>query len=184
MEIIKSPIENLLVLKPFVRTDSRGFFFESYNKATFQQLGINLEFLQDNQSCSTRGVLRGLHFQKPPFAQTKLVQVLQGEILDIAVDLRCQSATYGQSFSIRLSGENKNQLLIPKGFAHGFVVLSETAHVFYKCDQFYNPSHDSGIRYDDPDLAIDWILPVDELIISEKDQRQLSFREYRQHPLF
>jgi dTDP-4-dehydrorhamnose 3,5-epimerase len=184
MQITTTPIEGVLVLQPTIWNDARGFFFEAYNKATFTRLGIHMEFVQDNQSYSGRGVLRGLHFQRPPFAQTKLIQVLQGEILDVAVDLRHESATFGQSFSIRLTAQQKNQLLVPKGFAHGFVVLSETAHVLYKCDQFYSQPHDSGIRYDDPDLAIEWPLPADELIISEKDQRLPSFREYRQHPVF
>jgi dTDP-4-dehydrorhamnose 3,5-epimerase len=184
MEIIRTKFEGMQVLQPHVLYDSRGFFFESYNKATFHRLGIDADFVQDNQSLSSRGVLRGLHFQRPPFAQTKLVQVLRGEILDVAVDLRHGSVTFGQSYSVRLSDKNKLQLLIPKGFAHGFVVLSEDAHVLYKCDQFYSQPHDSGIRYDDPDLAINWELPETQRITSAKDQRLQSFRDYRQQPDF
>lgn len=184
MHVIKTPIEDLLVLEPKVWKDTRGFFFESFNRSTLHALGIDYSFVQDNQSFSTKGVLRGLHFQRHPFAQTKLVQVLQGEILDVAVDLRLEKPTFGQHYAIRLSSENKKQLLIPQGFAHGFVVLSATAHVFYKCDQFYSQPHDGGLRFDDPDLAINWGLPPGELIISEKDQRQPSFQDYRKNPFF
>ncbi len=184
MQVIKTPIEDLLVLEPKVWKDTRGFFFECYNRASLKQLGINIDFLQDNQSMSTKGVLRGLHFQRPPFAQTKLIQVLQGEILDIVVDLRHTKPSFGHHFAVRLSSAEKRQLLIPAGFAHGFLVLSETAHVHYKCDQVYSPAHESGIRFDDPELAIAWALPPSELIISEKDQRQPSFQDYRKNPFF
>jgi dTDP-4-dehydrorhamnose 3,5-epimerase len=184
MQVIETPMKDLLVLEPRVWNDARGFFFESYNQDTLQKLGIHYAFVQDNQSFSTRGVLRGLHFQRRPYAQTKLVQTLQGEILDVAVDLRHESSTYGQHYAIHLSSENKKQLLIPQGFAHGFLVLSETAHVLYKCDQFYSQPHDGGIRYDDPDFNIQWELPSDQLIISDKDLRQPSFQDYRAKPLF
>lgn len=162
-------IQDLVILEPTVFKDERGFFFESYNKAKLESLGITIDFVQDNQSFSKRGTLRGLHYQNPPFAQTKLVRVLQGEILDVAVDLRKDSPTYGKHFTILLSSENKKQLLVPQGFAHGFSVLSETAEVLYKCDQYYNKASEGGIRYDDPFLNIDWGMDLKEAIVSEKD---------------
>jgi len=184
MNSVQTPLDGVVILEPKVWGDSRGFFFESYNRQTFQKAGIDTVFVQDNQSVSSRGVLRGLHFQRPPFAQSKLVQVLRGEILDVAVDLRKHSPTFGKSFSILLSAENKKQLFIPQGFAHGFLVTTETAHVMYKCDQFYSPQHDSGIHFGDPDLGIAWGAGADERIISEKDQRLPSFRHYVQNPVF
>ena len=162
-------IQDLVVLTPDVFEDARGYFFEGYNKNKMRSLGIDIEFVQDNQSFSQRGTLRGLHYQNPPYAQTKLVRVLQGEIMDVAVDLRKDSPTYGQHFAIRLSAENKKQLLVPQGFAHGFSVLSETAVVLYKCDQFYNKASEGGIRFDDPTLNIDWGMDLKEAIVSEKD---------------
>lgn len=162
-------IADLVVLSPNVYEDTRGYFFESYNKVNLEQYGIKINFVQDNQSFSKKGTLRGLHYQNPPFAQTKLVRVLQGEIIDVAVDLRKDSPTYGKHFSIALSAENKKQLLIPQGFAHGFSVISETAVVLYKCDQFYNKESEGGIRFDDPALGIDWGMDLNSAIVSEKD---------------
>ena len=162
-------IEGLLIFEPKVFEDSRGYFFESYNESIFQQQGINIKWVQDNQSSSTYGVIRGLHYQLNPHAQTKLIRVLHGTILDVAVDIRKGSPTYGKSFSIELSGNNNKQLFIPKGFAHGFSVLSEKAVVMYKCDAFYNKESEGGIIYNDPSLNIDWKIPADKAIISEKD---------------
>jgi dTDP-4-dehydrorhamnose 3,5-epimerase len=175
MNVETTFIQDLVVLTPDVFEDSRGYFFEGYNKNKLSALGIDIEFVQDNQSFSQRGTLRGLHYQNPPYAQTKLVRVLQGEIMDVAVDLRKDSPTYGQHFTIRLSSENKKQLLVPQGFAHGFSVLSETAVVLYKCDQFYNKASEGGIRFDDPTLAIDWGMDLKEAIVSDKDVVLPSF---------
>jgi dTDP-4-dehydrorhamnose 3,5-epimerase len=169
MNIEKTFIQDLIIITPRIFDDSRGYFFESYNQDQFQENGIQYQFIQDNQSFSKRGVIRGLHLQINPFAQAKLVRVLEGEILDVAVDLRKNSPTYGQHFSVVLSSENKKQLMIPHGFAHGFSVLSETASVMYKIDQLYNKESERGIRYDDPTLAIDWQLDANEVIVSEKD---------------
>jgi dTDP-4-dehydrorhamnose 3,5-epimerase len=160
----------LFVFEPIVYEDSRGYFFESYNEKVFVQENIQLRFIQDNQSSSSYGVIRGLHFQLNPHAQTKLVRVLHGSILDVAVDVRKNCPTYGKVFSIELSSENKKQLLIPPGFAHGFSVLTEKAEVFYKCDQFYNKESETGIRYNDPSLSIDWRIPSGKTLVSEKDQ--------------
>lgn len=169
MTIEPTPLHDLVVLHPTVFEDTRGYFFEAYNQNQLAQLGITIDFVQDNQSFSKRGTLRGLHYQNPPYAQTKLVRVLQGEIIDVAVDIRKGSATYGQHYAIRLSAENKKQLLIPHGFAHGFSVVSETAVVLYKCDQFYNKASEGGIRFDDPALGIDWGMDLKDAIVSDKD---------------
>ena len=169
MKSTSTPFEGLFILEPRVFADDRGYFFESYNSTTFENLGLNFNWLQDNQSSSSYGVIRGLHFQKAPYAQTKLIRVLQGEIYDVVVDLRQASATYGHTYAIRLSRENQLQLLIPKGFAHGFSVLSDEADVLYKCDALYNKESESGILYNDPVLEIDWQVPVDKQIVSEKD---------------
>ena len=169
MPFIKTDITGLLVFEPKVFEDSRGYFFESYNEKTFQQEGINIRFVQDNQSSSSYGVIRGLHYQLLPHAQIKMVRVLNGKILDVAVDIRVGSPTYGQAYTIELSAENKKQLFIPAGFAHGFSVLSEKAEVLYKCDSFYNKESEAGIIYNDAVLAIDWKVPMDKAIISEKD---------------
>ncbi|MCO5232912.1 MAG: dTDP-4-dehydrorhamnose 3,5-epimerase [Chitinophagales bacterium] len=169
MHIITTPLEGLLILKPRVFYDSRGYFFESFNLDTFKNNGLNYEFVQDNQSFSQYGVLRGLHFQKDFHAQSKLVRVLSGKILDVVVDIRKDSSTYLQHFSIELSSENFLQLLVPRGFAHGFVVLSQSAQVLYKCDNFYNPSAEDGLMYDDPQLGIDWILDKSDLLVNQKD---------------
>ena len=168
-----------MLFEPRVFGDSRGYFFESYNEKQFAEHGITIRFVQDNQSMSSYGVIRGLHFQRAPHAQTKLVRVLHGRILDVAVDLRKNSPTYGKHFSAELSSENKKQLLVPKGFAHGFSVLSEKAEVLYKCDAFYNKESESGIIYNDASLNIDWNIPAGKEIISEKDLRQPSFASYQ-----
>lgn len=170
MNLEKTLIKDLVIISPKVLEDARGYFFEAYSKKKFNDLGINIDFVQDNQSFSKKGTLRGLHYQNPPFAQTKLVRVLEGEILDVAVDLRKDSDTYGKYFGICLSAENKKQLLVPQGFAHGFSVLSETAVVLYKCDQYYNKGSEGGIRFNDPSLNIDWEMNLEEAIVSEKDQ--------------
>jgi dTDP-4-dehydrorhamnose 3,5-epimerase len=170
MNVITTPIRDLLIIEPTVFGDERGYFFEAYSKTKFEDLGINIDFIQDNQSFSQKETIRGLHYQNPPFAQTKLVRVLLGEIIDVAVDLRKDSLTYGQSFSIVLSAENKKQLLVPQGFAHGFSVVSDSASVMYKCDQFYNKASEGGIKFDDPSLNINWEINLDNAIVSEKDQ--------------
>jgi dTDP-4-dehydrorhamnose 3,5-epimerase len=167
--------EGLQVLTPAVYSDERGFFFESYNSERFEQTGLKQQWLQDNQSFSRKGVIRGLHFQKPPHAQAKLVRVLSGRILDVVVDLRSGQPTYGKVFAIELTAENKMQLLIPRGFAHGFSVLSETAEVMYKCDGIYNKASELGIKYNDPILKIDWQISESEAIVSEKDQQLPGF---------
>lgn len=169
----------LLIFEPMVFEDSRGYFFEAYNEQLFREEGIDLRFMQDNQSKSSYGVIRGLHYQLHPHAQFKLVRVLEGAILDVAVDLRKGSPTFGKHFSLELSGENKKQLLIPSGFAHGFSVLSDTAVVFYKCDALYNKESEAGIRYNDPSLNIDWKVPSGKEIISEKDIQQPLFKNCR-----
>ena len=177
MTVEKTFIKDLVVITPRVFEDSRGYFFEAYNQAKFHENGIEYQFIQDNQSFSKRGVIRGLHLQINPFAQAKLVRVLEGEILDVAVDLRKDSPTYGQHFSVLLSAENKKQLMVPHGFAHGFSVLSETASVMYKVDQLYHKDSERGIRFDDPTLAIDWQLNADEVIVSDKDLILPSFND-------
>ena len=175
MKINKTFIEGLLIIEPQLFKDERGFFYESYNK---NNLDINIVFVQDNESKSYKGVIRGLHFQTPPFEQTKLVRCVSGNILDVAVDLRTSSKTYGKFFSIELSSENNKQLLVPKGFAHGFQVLSNEAIVNYKVDEYYNPDSDSGIIWNDKDLSIDWNINL-KPIISEKDLKLISFKELK-----
>jgi dTDP-4-dehydrorhamnose 3,5-epimerase len=177
MTIETTPIQDLVIIIPTVFEDERGYFMESYNQQKLAELGITIDFVQDNQSFSKQGTLRGLHYQNPPFAQTKLVRVLEGEIMDVAVDLRKDSPTYGQHFAIKLSAENKKQLLIPHGFAHGFSVISETATVLYKCDQFYNKASEGGIRFDDPFLNIDWGIDLNTAIVSEKDLELPNFAD-------
>ncbi|HEV8287099.1 MAG TPA: dTDP-4-dehydrorhamnose 3,5-epimerase [Chitinophagaceae bacterium] len=169
MPFYKTEFSGLFVFEPIVYEDSRGYFFESYNEKSFQQQDIDLRFVQDNQSCSSYGVIRGLHYQLKPYAQAKLVRVLSGAILDVVVDIRKNSPTYAKVFSVELSAENKKQLFIPHGFAHGFSVLSEKAEVFYKCDEFYNKECEAGIRYNDTSLNIDWKIPNEKIIVSEKD---------------
>jgi dTDP-4-dehydrorhamnose 3,5-epimerase len=170
MPFLSTDFPGLFIFEPAVFRDDRGYFFESYSEQAFQQQGLAINFVQDNQSCSRYGVIRGLHYQLEPYAQTKLVRVLQGSILDVAVDIRKGSPTYGNSLSITLSSENKLQLLIPKGFAHGFSVLSETAEVIYKCDAFYHKDSEGGILYNDPSLDIDWQVPSAGIVVSTKDR--------------
>lgn len=169
MKIEKTTIDGLLVIEPDVFRDARGFFEETYNEARYQAAGITTRFVQDNQSMSSYGVVRGLHFQRGPWTQAKLVTCLMGSVLDVAVDLRKDSPTFGQWFSVELSGENHRQLFIPRGFAHGFSVLSEKALFSYKCDNLYHKESEGGIHLNDPDLNIDWRIPVQNRILSEKD---------------
>jgi dTDP-4-dehydrorhamnose 3,5-epimerase len=178
MPFIPTTIPGLIIFEPAVFEDSRGYFYESYNERLFHENNIHIKFVQDNQSRSTYGVVRGLHFQRPPYAQTKLVRVFKGAILDAVVDLRTESPTYGETFSIELSEENKRQLLVPKGFAHGFSVISPFAEVMYKCDEYYNKESEGGLIYNDPQLAIDWKIPADKMIISEKDKQLPLFKDY------
>ncbi|HOH54698.1 MAG TPA: dTDP-4-dehydrorhamnose 3,5-epimerase [Paludibacteraceae bacterium] len=175
MEIIKTPIPDLLIVRPKVFEDARGYFYETYNEKNFSEAGLNIHFCQDNQSKSVYGVIRGLHYQLQPDSQCKLVSAIQGTVWDVAVDLRTSSPTFGKWYGIELSAENHLQFLIPKGFAHGFSVLTETAIFAYKCDAFYNPSLERGILYNDPQLAIDWKIPEHKAIVSVKDNK---------HPLF
>ncbi len=169
MVFIKTEFPGLIIIEPTVFKDSRGYFFESYNENDLKSEGIDIKFVQDNQSKSSYGVIRGLHYQLAPYSQTKLIRVLSGSILDIVVDIRKGSPTYGRAFSIELSADNNKQLLIPKGFAHGFSVLSETAEVIYKCDAFYHKESEAGILFNDAELNIDWKIPAGSAIISDKD---------------
>ena len=171
MKVIETRIEDLLILEPNVFGDERGYFFESYTKQVFDDLvGTEYDFVQDNESKSSYGVLRGLHYQIAPYSQAKLVRVLQGRVYDVAVDIRKNSSTYGEWVGVELSSENKKQFLIPKGFAHGFCVLSETATFAYKCDEYYRPEAERGITYNDPTLAIDWIVKDVDISVSDKDR--------------
>lgn len=179
MPLLETPIAGLFIFEPKVLADERGYFFESYNQQTCAEAGVTNVFVQDNQARSTRGVLRGLHYQSGDAAQAKLVRVIEGEVLDVAVDLRLDSDTYGQWYSILLSAENKRQLLVPRGFAHGYLVLSETAEFFYKCDNFYVKAEEGGIRYDDPTLAIDWQFDLSKVLVSEKDKALPNFGQHR-----
>ena len=176
MPFLTCSLEGLIIVEPNVFEDSRGYFFEAYNQNIFHQNGITCNFVQDNQSRSTYGVIRGLHYQLNPYSQAKLVRVLEGEILDLAIDVRKKSPTYGQHFSIKLSAENKKQLFIPAGFAHGFSVLSETAIVLYKCDRFYNKQSEAGFGYDDSDLKINWGIESGKEIVSVKDLQLPAFK--------
>lgn len=175
MKLIETIIPDLFIVEPRVFEDTRGYFFESFSQRIYDEKGIDINFIQDNESKSTKGVLRGLHYQLAPYAQTKLVRVISGSILDVAVDIREGSPTFGKSFSIELSGKNKLQLFIPKGFAHGFSVLSDEVIVNYKCDNFYHPETERGILYNDPELNIDWKIDLEKAIISAKDKVNPSF---------
>ena len=175
MNLIKTTLDGLVLLKPIINKDRRGYFMESYHKKNTNKLIGNVKFVQDNESESSRGVLRGLHFQNPPYAQAKLVRCLKGSVLDVALDLRKDSKTYGCFETNLLSEENKNQLFIPKGFAHGFVILSETAIFSYKVDNYYNPDSESGILWNDPDLKIDWKINKNKIIVSQKDKSLPTF---------
>jgi dTDP-4-dehydrorhamnose 3,5-epimerase len=170
MPFLKTDFPGLMIFEPKVFEDSRGYFFESFNEQTCKANGIDIKFVQDNQAKSSFGVIRGLHYQLAPYSQTKFIRVLTGSIIDAVVDLRKGSPTFGKSFSIELSANNHLQLLVPKGFAHGYSVISETAEVFYKCDAFYHKEAEAGIMFNDPALNIDWKIPADQQIISEKDQ--------------
>jgi len=169
MKIIDTPIKDLFIIEPQIFGDNRGYFFEAYNQKDFEKYGLKYNFVQDNQSLSKFGVLRGLHYQLSPYSQTKLVRVIYGNVFDVAVDIRKESATFGKWFGVELSGENKRQFLIPKGFAHGFVVLSEEAVFQYKCDEYYKPEFERGIIFNDPFINIDWKLSEKDIHLSNKD---------------
>ena len=179
MEILKTDIEGVLILKPKIFGDDRGYFFESYNRKLLKELAPEIpDFVQDNQSYSTYGVVRGLHFQRPPYAQAKLLRVVSGRVLDVAVDLRPGSPTYGRYVSVELSGQNQLQFFIPEGFAHGFSVLSQEVVFQYKCSDFYNRNSEGGIIWNDPTLAIDWGLPLQDVVLSPKDRLHPTLKEY------
>lgn len=178
MTIIPTPIDGLLVIEPQVFKDARGYFVETYNEQRYREAGIDARFVQDNQSCSSYGVVRGLHFQRPPYTQAKLVCCTVGRVLDVAVDLRKGSPTFGQWYSVELSEDNKRQFFIPRGFAHGFSVLSETAIFTYKCDNLYHPEADGGLLLSDPDLSIDWKVPEELRIISDKDKKHPLLKDF------
>ena len=178
MNFIKTAIEGVYIIEPRIFADERGYFFESYSRAAFEAAGLHYDFVQDNQSKSVYGTVRGLHFQKGEHSQAKLVRVLEGTVLDVAVDLRRTSHTYGQYVAVELSAENNRQLLIPRGFAHGFSVLSETAVFAYKCDNLYCRESEGGIRFDDPSLAIDWRIDPAKALTSDKDKLHPYFSEF------
>ncbi len=171
MEVIQTAIDGVAIIAPHIFNDDRGYFFESFSQREFQEKVCKVDFIQDNESKSTYGVLRGLHFQKPPHAQSKLVRVIKGAVLDVAVDIRKSSPTFGRHVSVELTGENHRQFFIPRGFAHGFVVLTDEVIFQYKCDNFYAPQSEGALAWDDPDLNIDWKVPVDRIILSEKDRK-------------
>ncbi len=179
MKFIKTKIDDLIIIEPTVFVDDRGYFLESYNQKKFEEIIGKVSFIQDNESKSSKGILRGLHFQKPPFDQAKLVRCIEGKVLDIAVDLRNESKTYGQYISVELSSVNKKQLFIPRGFAHGFLVLSHSAIFAYKVDNFYAPDYDSGICWNDPILNIPWGVDIDEILVSEKDSKLSFFSDFK-----
>ena len=169
MKIIKTELEGVVIIEPRVFVDSRGYFFESFSHKEFAEKVADTQFVQDNESCSTYGVVRGLHYQRAPFAQAKLVRAVEGVILDVAVDIRKDSPTFGKHVAVELSDENKRQLFIPHGFAHGLVVMSPTAIVSYKCDNYYNPESEGSVLWNDPQLEIDWRVPLEDVVLSEKD---------------
>lgn len=177
MEVIKTDIEGVVILQPRIFGDERGYFFESYSQREFEEQVCRTVFVQDNESKSCYGVVRGLHFQKPPYAQSKLVRVVKGRVLDVAVDIRKGSPTFGKHVSVELSEENKRQFFIPRGFAHGFAVLSEEAVFQYKCDNFYAPASEGSLAWDDPELGIDWKVPAERVILSEKDRHHPRLKE-------
>ena len=181
MRVEKTRLEDCFIIHDAIFSDNRGYFFESFNQRKFAELtGHSIPFVQDNQSYSAKGVLRGLHFQKGEAAQAKLVRVISGKVLDVAVDIRGSSPTFGQYVAVELSEESHTQLFVPRGFAHGFIVLSKTATFLYKCDNFYDKTAEGGIRFDDPEIGINWQLPADELLISEKDLALPSLKEYQE----
>lgn len=177
MNICKTELDGVVIIEPAVFGDSRGYFFESYNAIKFREQGLDANFVQDNESKSRYGVLRGLHFQKAPYAQAKLVRAVTGRVLDVVVDIRRGSPTFGRHVAVELSGENKRQLFVPRGFAHGFVVLSPEVVMAYKCDNIYMPSHERGVSFRDPALGIDWQVPQEELILSPKDLQNPPLEE-------
>ena len=180
MKLKETGISGLMVIEPDVFGDSRGYFMESFSLRKFRELtGLDIDFVQDNESKSSYGVVRGLHFQRPPHAQSKLVRVVQGRVLDVAVDLREGSPTYGKHYAIELSGENHLQMFIPKGFAHGFAVLSDEAVFQYKCDEYYAPESEGAVAWDDPDLAIDWMLPKEDIRLSDKDKSNPNLKNHK-----
>ncbi|MBA6156304.1 dTDP-4-dehydrorhamnose 3,5-epimerase [Tenacibaculum sp. S7007] len=179
MVFTKTDIPEVVIIEPKIFDDGRGYFFESFNQKEFEENIGEITFIQDNESKSSKGVLRGLHFQKPPFSQAKLVRCIQGKVLDVVVDVRKNSPTYGKYIAVELSEENKKQLFVPRGFAHGFIVLSDTAVFSYKVDNIYAPECDSGIKWNDEILNIDWKIAIDEIILSEKDQQLQSFKELK-----
>lgn len=178
MEVIKTEIDGVVIIEPRIFKDARGYFFESFSEREFEEKVCKTTFVQDNESYSSYGVLRGLHFQKPPFTQSKLVRVIKGAVLDVAVDIRKGSPTYGKHVAVELTEDNHRQLFIPRGFAHGFAVLSDEVLFQYKCDNFYAPQADGGIAWDDPDLSIDWRIPADKVILSEKDTKHPRLKDY------
>ena len=178
MNVIKTDIEGVVIIEPRVFSDARGYFFESYNKEVFDREVGRVDFVQDNESRSTRGVMRGLHFQRPPYAQAKLVRCVRGAVVDVAVDLRKGSPTYGRHVAVELTEENHRQFFIPRGFAHGFAVLSDVAVFQYKCDNYYHPEADGGISIVDPSLGIDWRMAIGEAILSDKDRRHPRLEEF------
>lgn len=178
MEIIKTKLDGVVIIEPKIFRDSRGYFFESFSQRKFEEKVCKINFVQDNESMSSYGVMRGLHFQRPPFTQAKLVRCVKGAVLDVAVDIRKDSPTYGQHVAVELSEDNHYQMFIPHGFAHGFSVLSETAVFQYKCDQFYHPESDAGISILDKSLGIDWRIPADKSILSDKDTRHPLFKDF------
>lgn len=178
MNVIKTDIEGVVVIEPRVFDDARGYFFESYSKRRFDEAVKPVEFVQDNESMSTRGVIRGLHFQRPPFSQSKLVRCVRGAVLDVVVDIRRGSPTYGQHVAVELTGENRRQLFVPRGFAHGFAVLSDEAVFQYKCDNYYHPESEGGISIADCSLGIDWRINPAEAILSDKDLRNPMLRDF------
>lgn len=177
MNLRQTDIESLYIIEPKVFSDERGYFFESFNEQKFNNLNLNFDFIQDNESFSSFGVIRGLHYQLEPYAQTKLMRVVSGKIMDVAVDLRRQSSTFGKHYAIELSSDNKLQFLIPKGFAHGFSVLSDTVIVNYKCDNYYNKESERGVFYADPELKIDWKIKEDHAIVSKKDKKWPALKD-------
>ncbi|MCB0666956.1 MAG: dTDP-4-dehydrorhamnose 3,5-epimerase [Saprospiraceae bacterium] len=182
MNFIQTDIKGLLVIEPDIWKDNRGYFYECYQRERYETAGIKCNFVQDNEAFSGRGVLRGLHYQLPPFGQAKLVRIIQGSVIDIAVDIRPESPTYGQHHSILLTGENKRQFFIPQGFAHGYVCLSDEVIFAYKCSNYYSKEHEGGIRFDDPQLKIDWQLPDSDVIVSERDLGLPAFGKHRIWP--
>lgn len=178
MQVIKTEIEDVVIIEPKIFGDNRGYFYESYSQRDFFEKIAKVSFVQDNQSYSHYGVLRGLHFQYPPFSQSKLVRVIQGKVVDVAVDIRVGSPTYGKYVLVELTGENHRQFFIPKGFAHGFVVLSETALFQYKCDEFYHPESEGAIAWDDPDLGIPWPIPIADIVLSDKDSKHPCLKSF------